>query len=151
MIVMDDEKYFTFSHRTLTGMEPKILVWYAFSKYSVSTPIGTVKGQALDAGVYINVCSKWSNSSRSTTKMTKQPFGSIWHRKNMKRKRWNSWRRKKADNPPNVPQARPIEIFCSLGQKIESKNEAELCGRIKKKLIEIDVCVVQIQTMMRVV
>jgi hypothetical protein len=35
-----------------------------------------------------NVCPKWSNSSRSTTKMAKQSFGPIWHRAIVQRKRY---------------------------------------------------------------
>jgi hypothetical protein len=82
--VMDDEKYFTFSHSTLSGTDgfwtadvaniseavqykavgkfkPIVLIWCVISEASVSTPfIGTVKGQAVDAGVYISKCLlKW--------------------------------------------------------------------------------------------
>jgi hypothetical protein len=92
---------FTFSHSILTGMngfwidhventsdtvrykadgkfEPKILVWYAISESGVSTPfIGAVKLSMLTF-ISPNVYPKWSNSSRITTKMTKQSFGPIW-------------------------------------------------------------------------
>ena len=50
----------------------------------------------------------------------------------------------KQDNPPNVPQARPIEDFWSvLKSKMYEKgwgiqNEQQLIGRIKRKLEEID-------------
>jgi hypothetical protein len=59
----------------------------------------------------------------------------------------------KADSPPNVPQARPVENFWALLARAvyakgwKAKNKAELSGRIKRKLKEIDVEVVQ--TMMR--
>jgi hypothetical protein len=59
----------------------------------------------------------------------------------------------KADNPPNVPKARPIEHFWALlaravyAKRWIAKNEAELCGRIKGRLKEIDINAVQ--TMMR--
>jgi hypothetical protein len=117
MIVMNDEKYFTFSHSTLTGMNgfwtddventPDIVkykggwqVWAKsfglvcdISEAGVSTPfIGTVKGQAVEL-IYSNIYSKWSNSSRNTTKMTKQSFGPIWQYSIMQRKRWNGWSR----------------------------------------------------------
>jgi hypothetical protein len=70
----------TFSHNTFTGkdrfwtvhventpdavkykavgkFETKVLVWCAISEAGVSTPfIGTVKGQAVDADVYITKC-----------------------------------------------------------------------------------------------
>jgi hypothetical protein len=88
--------------------------------------------------------------------MTKQSFGPNWHRGIMQRKRWNGWIRKhenSAHSPPNVPQARPIEHFWALlalavyAKGWEEKNEAELYGRIKRKLKIIDASVVQ--TMMR--
>jgi hypothetical protein len=80
--LINDKKYFIFSHSTLTGMDgfwtddventpdtlkykavgkfgPKILVWNGISKASVSTPfIETVKSQAFDADVYITKCPK---------------------------------------------------------------------------------------------
>ena len=48
------------------------------------------------------------------------------------------------DNPPNVPQARPVEDFWSvLKRKVYEKcwtanNEQQLIERIKRKLKEID-------------
>jgi O-phosphoseryl-tRNA(Cys) synthetase len=72
----------------------------------------------------------------------------------MQRKRWNGWSRvPKAKNPQNGLQARPIENFWALlasavyAKGLEAKNETELFSRIKRKLKEIDVSV--IQTMMR--
>lgn len=55
----------------------------------------------------------------------------------------------KKDNPPNVPQARPIENFWSiLKRKVyemgwEAQNEQQLIDRIKRKLKDIDLSVVQ--------
>jgi hypothetical protein len=51
---MDDEKYFTFLHNTLKGMDG----FWTFFEF---------------------------HSSRSTTKMTKQYFGPIWHRSIMQK------------------------------------------------------------------
>jgi hypothetical protein len=43
--------------RVYGKFEPKVLVWCAISEAGVSTPfIGTVKGQAVDADVYITKC-----------------------------------------------------------------------------------------------
>jgi hypothetical protein len=75
-MVVDDEKYFTILHTTLTDMdgswtddventpntvkykaigkfEPRVLVWCSIYKADVSTPFidGTFKGQAVDADV----------------------------------------------------------------------------------------------------
>jgi hypothetical protein len=38
-----------------------------------------VKVQAIDGDVDITKCSKWTNSSKNATNMTKQSFGPIWH------------------------------------------------------------------------
>jgi hypothetical protein len=80
LIVMDDEKNLTFSHSTLREIngfwtddventpdavkykifgkfELKVLVWCAISEAVIFTTfIGTVKGQAVDAAVYITKC-----------------------------------------------------------------------------------------------
>ncbi|CAF4652187.1 unnamed protein product, partial [Rotaria sp. Silwood2] len=79
-IIVDDEKYFTFSGEETPGnagfyssnkentpddvkfkskqkFEPKILVWLALSSKGISTPfIGTTKGPAVDTDVYIGKC-----------------------------------------------------------------------------------------------
>lgn len=55
----------------------------------------------------------------------------------------------KKDNPPNIPQARPIENFWAALKRMvydngwEAQNEHQLIGRIKRKLKEIDVCTFQ--------
>lgn len=79
-IIVDDEKYFTFSGEETPGnagfyssdkentpsnvkfkskqkFEPKILVWLALSSKGISTPfIGTTKGPAIDADIYTRKC-----------------------------------------------------------------------------------------------
>jgi molybdopterin synthase catalytic subunit len=55
-------------------LEPKLLVWCAISEAGASTLfIGTVKGQAVDADVYIT---KYQ-PKKSSTKMTKKSFGPL--------------------------------------------------------------------------
>jgi hypothetical protein len=90
-----------------------------------------------------NVCPKWSNLSKSTTKKTNQSFGPIWHRAIVQIKRENGWRLEqknikilpKTDNLPNVPEARPIVNFwaflaCAVyAERWEAKNEAEINQR----------------------
>jgi hypothetical protein len=55
----------------------------------------------------------------------------------------------KVDNPPNLPQARPIEEFWAiLSRKIynngwEAQNEEQLRRRISRKIREIDAVAVQ--------
>jgi hypothetical protein len=59
----------------------------------------------------------------------------------------------KADNPSNVSQAHTLN-FLGFARTVYAKgwdanNEVKLCGKIKRKLKEIDVSV--LQTMMRAV
>lgn len=55
----------------------------------------------------------------------------------------------KDDNPPNVPQARPIEMFWAVLSRLvydqgwEAKNERKLIGRVQRKLKEVDKDVIQ--------
>lgn len=55
----------------------------------------------------------------------------------------------KEDNPPNVPQARPIEDFLAfLSRKVydngwEAQNEQQLRARILRKIREVDMNAVQ--------
>lgn len=61
----------------------------------------------------------------------------------------------KNDNPPNVPQARPIENFWAvLKRKVyekgwEAQNDKQLIGRIKRKLKEIDQSVEKVRYTLR--
>jgi hypothetical protein len=87
-----------------------------------------------------NVCPKWSNLSKSTTKKTNQSFGPICHRAIMQIKRENGWRLEqknikivpKTDNLPNVPHARPIGNCWALlaravyAKRWATKNETEI-------------------------
>lgn len=55
----------------------------------------------------------------------------------------------KDDNPPNVPQARPIERFLAILKRAvydggwEAKSEQHLVGRIKRELKQIKFSVIQ--------
>lgn len=91
------------------------LVWCAISKSRVlRIYIGHVKGKAAIANVYAEKCLPKMHQFRSS----KHTF---WIR---------------AKNPPNVPQARPIEDFCSLltrkihGNGWEAQNKAKQRRRI---------------------
>ncbi|CAF3544917.1 unnamed protein product [Rotaria socialis] len=160
-IIVDDEKYFTFSNddmpqnvgfyafgkedvpdnvkfKTKEKYPKKVLVWLALSAKGISTPyIGSTKGPAITADIYVNKCLSKLPSSHYANKTTR------WlHEQNIKFV-------PKQDNPPNVPQARPIEDFWSiLAGKVyeggwESKTELQLKRRIYQKIKEIDMNVVQ--------
>jgi hypothetical protein len=78
-------------YKAFGKFEPKVLVWCAIFETG-DTFIETIKGQAVDAEIYITKClPKMVKLQRSTTKMTKQSFGPIWHRAIMQRKHWNGW------------------------------------------------------------
>ena len=79
-VIVDDEKYFTFSnddmsqnvdfyvfdkehapdsvkYKTKEKYPKEVLVWLALSAKGISTPfIGTTKGPAITAGIYVNKC-----------------------------------------------------------------------------------------------
>ncbi|CAF1934902.1 unnamed protein product [Rotaria magnacalcarata] len=156
-IIADDEKYFTFSNDDMpqnVGFyafgkvdisdnvkfktkekypKKKLLVWWALSAKGISTPyIGSTTGPAITADIYVN-----KSSSHYANKTTR------WlHEQNIKFV-------PKQDNPPNVPQARPIEDFWSiLAGKVyeggwEAKTELQLKRRIYQKIKEIDMNVVK--------
>ncbi|CAF3917018.1 unnamed protein product [Rotaria magnacalcarata] len=144
-IIVDDEKYFTFSNddmpqnigfyafgkedapdnvkfKTKEKYPKKVLGWLALSAKGISTPyIGSTKGPAITADIYVNKCLRklrsfieeyhagdeyifWPDlaSSHYANKTTRW-----FHEQNIKFV-------PKQDNPPNVPQARPIEDFWSI-------------------------------------
>lgn len=136
---------------------PKVLVWLALSEKGISQPfVNTVKGPAIDGNTYIKKCLKklipfiekyhqgdqyifWpdlasSHYAKDTLKwLTDQEIPFV----------------PKEANPPNVPQARPIENFWGiLADKVydggwEAKSGPQLSRRIKQKIKEIDLSIVQ--------
>lgn len=143
----DEVKY-----KTKTKFPEKVLVWCAISEAGVSRPyIGRVRGEAVTANLYCERCLPklvdfinlhhpddeiifWpdlasSHYARVTTQWLEEhniPFVP------------------RAHNPPNVPQARPIETFWALlTQKVyengwEAQTGDQLRNRIRTKLGEIN-------------
>jgi hypothetical protein len=179
-IIMDDEKYYTFSGNNMpenvgyyskdkstcpdevrfSGKEKyptKILVWIAISAQGISKPlIRPSKSEAINSDIYIKECLEkkllpfihehhqdlnyifWpdlanAHYSKATVKWMDQNINYVAKRL----------------NPPNVPQARPIENFWGiLSQKVyeggwRARNEQQLVRRIKSKLEEIDLKTVE--------
>jgi transposase len=180
VIVMDDEKYFTFSNSTNTGnngfytsdfqntpdkvkfagkdkFEKKVLVWCAISSAGISEPfIGHVRGEAVNADVYISKClpklKTFIQLNHINDDFVFWPDLASCHYA----KKTTDWLKAnninfipKIDNPPNVPQARPIENFWAILSRLvyengwEAKTEKQLRRRIFKKLREVDIKVVQ--------
>jgi transposase len=174
-VIIDDEKYFTFSGNNMPGnagyyssdksncpdkvrfagkekFPTKILVWIAISARGMSKPlIRPSKSEAIKSDIYISECLAkrllpfihehhpdfnyifWPDlASAHYSKATV-----AWMEQNV------NYVAKKV-NPPNVPQARPIENFWGwLTQKVyeggwEATNEQQLIRRIELKLKEFD-------------
>lgn len=130
----------------------KVLVWVAFSSKGISKPlIRPSKSEAIDSDIYINECLvprllPFINEHHQDKNYIFWPDLASAHYS----KETVSWMNEnikfvpKHLNPPNVPQARPIENFWGcLAQKVyeggwEAKTEQQLIHRIESKLKEFD-------------
>lgn len=180
VIIMDDEKYFTFSHSEMTGnngfytdnieecpdevatkskkkFEDKLLVWAAISERGISRPyVGRVRGEAVNADIYTQRCLpnlvNFINDHHLGDDIMFWPDLASCHYARITRD-WlvtnNIPFVPQNDNPPNIPQARPIETFWSLlSRKVydngwEAADEQALRRRIYQKIREIDINSVQ--------
>lgn len=137
--------------------EPKVLVWVAISSKGVSVPlIRPNKAKAIDSDIYISQClpklKEFIKKYHARDKIMLWPdlARSHYAKKTMD---WLTEQKipfvPKKDNPPNVPQARPIENFWAVlkrmvyGNGWEARNEQQLIDRIRRKLKEIDINTVQ--------
>jgi hypothetical protein len=130
----------------------KILVWIAISEDGVSEPlVRPNKAEAINADTYIKECLKkrllpFIETHHSDGEYIFWPDLASSHYA----KATLAWMDQnvnyvaKSSNPPNVPQARPIENFWGcLSQKVyeggwEASSEAQLVRRIKAKIKEFD-------------
>lgn len=137
--------------------EPKVLVWCAISSKGISAPvIRQNKAKAINADIYIDQClpklKRFIENYHARDEIMFWPDLASSHYA----KKTLDWLTSqnipfvpKKDNPPNIPQARPIEDFWSvLKRKVyekgwEAQNEQQLMNRIKRKLKEVDVSVCQ--------
>lgn len=135
----------------------KVLVWCAISEAGISTPyVGRVRGEAVDAGLYTQRCLpkmlNFINIHHQNDDIIFWPDLASCHYA----RRTREWLEQnnvnyvpREDNPPNVPQARPIEEFWSLlCRKVyengwEAQNEQQLRARIFRKIREVDPNIVQ--------
>lgn len=132
--------------------EPKVMIWMAMSSKGVSNIYVHKSKQGVNQGTYLNECI----NKRLLPFITKYHLDGnylFWpdlarsHYSNIVQERLNEKNIpfvSRVDNPPNVPQARPIEVVWTvLERKIyannwEAKNINHLTERIKQKAKELD-------------
>ncbi|XP_050508102.1 uncharacterized protein LOC126885559 [Diabrotica virgifera virgifera] len=164
LIVMDDEKYFTLSNSEMKGNDGFYTNDYENvpdeikfkSKKKFEDKILVVRGEALNADIYIQRCLskllQFVNTHHANDQIVFWPDLASCHYARITRD-WYETNNitfvPKADNPPNLPQARPIEEFWAiLSRKVynngwEAQNQEQLRRRIYTKIREIDAEVVQ--------
>ena len=170
-VVINNEKYFTFSNSSLARndgyytdnklnapedvrfkktqiFEPKVLVWLAISEHGVSKVYIHKSKCAINSEIYLNKCLKqilvpFVRDRYPDNDYVFWPDLASAHYANNVTNYLEAQSIKfvaKSDNPPNVPQARPIENFwasLSLLVYIEgwrAKTKKQLIAIIKKKL-----------------
>lgn len=137
--------------------DPKVLVWIAISLKGVSVPyIRPIGAPVVNSDVYIAEClpklKKIIDEHHSQDEYIFWPDLARCHY-SKKTLAWLSGQNilvvPQEDKPPIVPQARPIENFWALLDRMvykngwEAKSEQQLVGRIRRKLKEVDYSVVQ--------
>lgn len=138
-------------------IKKKVVVRQFWTTQHVSAPyIRPIGGPAVDSDVYITEClpklKKFIDEHHSQDEYIFWPDLARCHY-SKKTLTWLSGQNilvvPQKDNPPNVPQARPIENFWAMLDRMvykngwEAKSEQQLVGRIRRKLKEVDYSVVQ--------
>ena len=137
--------------------EKKVLVWIAISPIGMSTPFIAESGLAINQNIYLDECIK----KRLIPFISKHPdldkivfwpdLASSHYAKKVQNylKDQNINYVAKEDNPANLPEARPIELFWAcLKREVykngwEAENVEKLINRIKYYLGKIDKSVIQ--------
>lgn len=132
--------------------EPKVLTWIAISSKGFSEPyFRPFGGLAINSDSYIGQClpklKKFIADYHAQDEIIFWPDLASCHYAK-KTLQWLTEQNiaivPKKDNPPNVPQARPIDQFCAVlkrmvyGKGWEAENDKQLVRRIKQKLKQID-------------
>ncbi len=130
----------------------KLLMWIAISERGMSKPLFRKSGSvAINSSIYINECLQarllpFINKYHGDFNYLFWPdlAGAHYSKQSIAWMNQNVYYVEKLTNPPNVPQARPIENFWGhLSQLVyeggwEAKTEQQLIRRIESKLKEID-------------
>jgi hypothetical protein len=139
-------------YKYVAKFEPKVLVWIAFSSEGVSQPLFFQSGQAINQYVYLKQCIQkrlvpFINAYHSGSSYVFWPDLASSHYAKTVIEYLNKQKINfvaKAENPANVPEARPIEDFWGdLKRAVyknswEAKNILHLQHRIKYCLINMD-------------
>jgi transposase len=132
--------------------EPKVMIWMAMSSKGISDIYVHNSKQGFDQQMYLKECiSKrllpFIDGHHSDGNYLFWPDLASTHYSNVVQKHFNDKNVpfiSRADNPPNTPQARPIErVWSVLEQKMyannwEAKNKDHLLRRIKQMAKELD-------------
>jgi len=131
-------------YRTVAKFEPKLLVWICFSEKGISTPLIRPSGLAVNQEIYKNDCIKnklipfikkyhsdgqyifWPDLATSHYAKSVTDY--------MKAENVNFVQ--KNDNPPNLPECRPIEDFWAIVKCQVYKNnwQANNLDQLKRKI-----------------
>lgn len=175
VIIMDDERYFTFTNNSLDTddseattddekssankmkFQPKVLMWIAISSTGCSSPyFQSSTAVAFNSDEYIDKClpklKQFIDKKHASDKIIFWPDPARGHyAKNIQE--WLESEQiesvPQTDNPPNVPQARPMQRFWKiLWRKVyendwTAQSHHQLIGRIRRKLNEIDESIYQ--------
>lgn len=171
--VMDDETYFTIEGHdwtpkyyfklpnsnpspkvtqiTKTKFPAKVLLWMAVSERGISDPVFFKSGLAVNANVYIHKClpvlKRFIDCNHKNDKTVFWPDLASAHYAKATQDELKKLKIDyvpKEENPPNVPQLRPIETFwANLKRKVygdgyRPKNIDCLILKIKRELRKID-------------
>ena len=173
-LIMDDEKYFTLTgdinsnrfyystepsttpynvkFKCRTKFEPKLMVWMAISQKGISDVYIHRNKAAVGTETYLNECIRkrlipFINQFHPNDSILFWPdLATAHYAHEVQRCLTNHGISyvQKGRNPPNIPQARPIEkIWSLLEQKVyennwEAQNLDQLAKRISKKAKELD-------------
>ncbi|CAF1531164.1 unnamed protein product [Adineta ricciae] len=138
--------------------EPKVLVWVAISENGISSPFFAKQRQAVVESTYLNECvikrlMPFINEHHLKENVLFWPDLASSHYSNTVTRYLDQNNVEFVDRqfiPQNCPQARPIESLWSILQTMvydkgwEAKNINQLERRIRQKIKEIDIKVVQV-------
>ena len=134
-------------YRSKEKFPAKVMVWVAISRFGRSAPFFQIRGGTMDAKTYSKECLNkrlvpFLKKHHSDGQYILRPDGATAHYEKLAINAYNHNNikyLKRNENPPNVPQLRPIEKFWAhLKRKVyandwKGKNLSQLKSRIQRK------------------